>query len=139
MLEFVERDYPHPYPPKMSEFTRTFWVGLEQGRFLTTRGVVTGRYAFPPKPVSPCDWSEAIAWVELSGRGLLYSYTTMHAVPTAFQAEAPYRVCIVDLEEGVRLVTRLLGTEPVPLDHPIRLVAVRYSDCVSYAAKAVTG
>jgi uncharacterized OB-fold protein len=137
MLEIVDRPYPHPYPPQQSDFTRIFWSALAEGRFLTTRGKLSGRLTFPPKPISPDDWNEPIEWVELSGRGRLYSYTTMHAVPTAFQAEAPYRVCVVDLEEGVRLATRLLGRGPAVLDQPVQLVAVRYADAMSFAAQVV--
>ena len=125
MLPVVARDYPHPYPPRITEFTKTFWDGLDAGQFFTTRGTRSGRYTFPPKPISPHDWNEPVEWVELSGKGRLYSYTTMHAVPTAFRFEAPYRVCIVDLDEGIRLVTRLLDTGSVPLDHAIELANAR--------------
>ena len=135
MLPVVTRDYPHPYPPRITEFTKTFWDGLAAGQFFTTRGTRSGRYTFPPKPISPHDWNEPVEWVELSGRGKLYSYTTMHATPTAFRFEAPYRVCIVDLDEDIRLVTRLLDMGSVPLDHAIELVAIRYTDRVSYAAR----
>lgn len=135
MLDFVERDYPHPYPPRVTEFTATFWEGLAEGHFLTTMGERSGRYTFPPKPISPHDWDEPVRWVELSGRGTLYSYTTIHAAPSVFAHEVPYRACIVDLDEGLRIVTRLLGEEPTVLDQPVELVAVRYTDRVSFAAR----
>jgi uncharacterized OB-fold protein len=138
MLAIVERDYSHPYPPRVSEFTKPFWDGLAGGRFMTTIGAQTRRYTFPPKPISPHDWNEGVQWVELSGKGTLYSYTTMHVVPAVFRSEAPYRICIVDLDEGLRIVTRLLDSGPVPLDQPVELVVVRYVDCVSYAARLVS-
>ena len=134
MLPFVDYGYDHPYPPRVTAFTHTFWEALKAGRFLTTQGRTTGRLTFPPKPLSPYDWNEPVDWTELSGRGRLYTYTTMHAVPAVFQFEAPYRVCVVDLNEGIRLATRLIGDE-AELDGPIQLVAVRYSNFVCYAAR----
>ena len=136
-LEIIMRDQLHPYPPRVSEFTKTFWDALSKGRFLTTRGTVSKRLTFPPKQISPHDWNEPIEWVELSGRGRLYSWTTMHVVPAAFQSEAPYRVCVIDLDEGIRVTTRLLGNGAAPLDHPVELVAIRHPNAASFAARLV--
>ena len=97
-----------------------------------------GRGPFCPfTQLSPHDWNESVEWVELSGKGKLYSWTTMHAVPAVFQFEAPYRVCVVDLEEGIRVTTRLLGNGLAPLDRPIELVAIRYPNTPSFAARLV--
>jgi uncharacterized protein len=137
MIEILNRDCTHPYPPRRTEFTRIFWEALGEGRFLTTRGVRSGRYTFPPKPISPHEWSEQVEWVELSGKGKLYSWTTMHAVPAVFAHESPYRICVVDLDEGVRLATRLMGEGPAPLDSRIELVVVRYANANSYAARII--
>jgi uncharacterized OB-fold protein len=135
MLDTISVDFPHPYPPRISEFSRTFWDALGEGRFLTTRSVSTGRLTFPPKPVSPDDWSTDMEWVELSGYGTLYSHTTIHASPTAFTSELPYSVCIVDLDEGLRLATRFIGDAPAEIGTRVQLVVVRYTDAVSYAAR----
>ena len=123
----------------MSEFTKLFWRALDDGRFITTRGARSGRLTFPPKPVSPHEWGEPIEWTELSGKGKLYSWTTMYAVPAAFQLEAPYHVCVVDLAEGIRVVTRLLCDGAAALDSPVELVVVRYTDCTSFAARLSQG
>ena len=136
MLESVQVDYPHPYPPRVSEFSQTFWDALAEGRFLTTRSVSTSRLTFPPKPLSPDDWSTDMEWVELSGEGTLYSHTTIHASPTAFIAELPYTLCIVDLDEGLRLATRYIGDTPPQIGGRVRLVTVHHTDRVSYAARA---
>jgi len=64
--------------------------------------------------------------VELSGRGKLYAQTVIHATPAAFQAQAPIRNGIVDLEEGLRVAARILG-EPA-LDSAVECVILRYTD-----------
>ena len=134
MLEIIDYEFAHPYPPRITAFTKTFWDALKEGRFLTTQGQTSGRLTFPPKPLSPYDWREPVDWTELSGKGTLYTFTTMYAVPAVFQLEAPYRVCVVDLVEGIRLATRLIGNE-AKIDGPIELVVARYPNAVSYAAR----
>jgi hypothetical protein len=49
-----------------------------------------------------------VKWVEASGRGTVYSYTVVHrAANEAFADQVPYVIALIDLEEGVRLMTRL--------------------------------
>jgi len=115
-----------PWPPCVSPFTKPFWDALAEGRLLTTRGKTSGRLTFPPKPFCPYDWGREIEWVELSGRGKLYSQTVIHAVPAAFAGEAPIRNGIVDLDEGLRVAARILG-EPA-LDAAMECVVLRYTD-----------
>lgn len=75
-------------------------------------------------------------WVELSGHGTLYARTTIHAAATQFREQVPFNVGIVDLEEGVRLVTGLID-EPVKIknDAAIMLVILSYDDGLLFAAK----
>ena len=51
-------------------------------------GRTSGRLTFPPKPFCPYDWGREVEWVELSGRGKLYSQTVIHAAPAAFAARS---------------------------------------------------
>ena len=125
-LPIVDVARTRPWSPRVSAFTKPFWDGLAEGRFLTTRGRTSGRLTFPPKPFCPYDWGREIEWVELSGRGKLYSQTVIHAVPAAFAGEAPIRNGIVDLDEGLRVAARVLG-EPA-LDAAMECVVLRYTD-----------
>ena len=135
MLEIIPVDGPRAYPPRVTAFTRRFWHDLQDGRFTTTRCDDCRRFTFPPKPFCPHCWSRRVSWAELSGRGRLYAATTIHAAPAAFRGEAPYRVGIVDLEEGLRLATRLWGDGPAPLDGAVRIVALCHEDGALFAAR----
>jgi len=97
------------YPPRMTAFTQPFWDGLREDRFQTTRCRDCAHMTFPPKPVCPECWQSDVEWVQLSGRGTLASYTEVSAAPQIFAHEAPYTLCIVDLDEGVRCVSRVLA------------------------------
>ncbi|PZW44816.1 hypothetical protein C8P66_114107 [Humitalea rosea] len=135
MLAIIPVVGPRLYPPRVTAFTRRFWDGLLEGRFTTTRCDDCGKWSFPPKPFCPHCWSRNVAWADLSGRGRLYAATTIHAAPAVFRGDAPYRVGIVDLEEGVRLATRLWGDAAAPLDGAVRLVALRHADGALFAAR----
>lgn len=135
MIPIIELDRAHPYPPRVTPFTSVFWDALREGRFLCTRSGDEGPPTFPPRDFDPDSWRRDVQWVELSGRGTLYSVTAVHAAPEAFRDMAPYQVAIVDLVEGPRLATAFLGPVETPLDTPIELVAIRYTDSTAFAAR----
>jgi len=136
-LAVLPVDRARAFPPRMTEFTQQFWRNLSIGRFETTRCESCGRYSFPPKPFCPHCWSRQIAWAPLSGRGKLYSQTVVHAAPAAFRDEIPYRVGIVDLDEGVRVATRVLADRGPMLDSPVEIVVLSYRDGPLFAARSL--
>ncbi|MGQ4598904.1 OB-fold domain-containing protein [Nocardia sp. R6R-6] len=95
------------YPPRITAFTSTFWEGLREKKFRTTRCSGCAHITFPPKPVCPDCWSAEVEWIDLSGTGVLRSYTEVCAAPSMFADEAPYILCLVDLDEGVRCLSRI--------------------------------
>lgn len=125
-----------PYPPRVSEFTRTLWSALAAGRFLTTGCGRCGRLSFPPKPHCPGCWAQDIQGRVLVGGGKLYSFMINHVVPRAFVREALYALGTLDLEEGVHLICRLLD-RPRMADTkaPVELVAIAYADGPLFAGR----
>ena len=132
-LARIDLPGPRPWPPRVSTFTSPFWDALAEGRLTTTRGRTSGRLTFPPKPVCPYDWGE-VEWVDLSGRGRLYSQTVIHAAPAVFAREAPIHNGIVDLDEGVRVAARILGD--TSLDSAMECVVLPYADGPLFAFRA---
>jgi len=128
-------DRPRAFPPRMTEFTQRFWQGLAARRFETTKCEDCERLTFPPKPFCPHCWSKRVTWVSLSGRGKLYSQTVVHAAPLVFQDEVPYRVGIVDLDEGLRVATRVLADTQPELDTAVKIVVLNYRDGPLFAAR----
>ncbi|MBB05737.1 MAG: DNA-binding protein [Pseudooceanicola sp.] len=125
------------YPPRMSDFTKPFWDGVATGSFRTTRCDACQRPSFPPKPICPHCWSDQVTWIDLSGRGRLYSATVVHAGPAVFAQDLPYRVGIVDLDEGLRIATRVL--DETRFDQAVELVVLAYDDGPLYAARGISG
>ena len=135
MLASQTIDRTRAFPPRMTEFTQQFWQGLASGDFQSTRCDDCARLTFPPKPFCPHCWSERVRWVPLSGRGKLYSQTVVHAAPMVFQDEVPYRVGIVDLDEGLRIATRVLAEAEPKLDTAVEIVVLQYKYGPLFAAR----
>ncbi len=135
-LPFVEMPGRRAYPPRQSKFTQRFWQQLDNGHFTTTQCDDCGRLTFPPKPFCPHCWSKNVRWVDAPNTGKVYSYTTIHVAPAAFAHEAPYRVCIADLDGKLRIATRLVDcAADMPLDGPIEVVILRYADGAHFAVR----
>jgi len=79
---------------------------------------------FPPRDVCPECSGEAKTPFTFSGRGEVYSYTTVHNAPAGYQDAAPYTVALVKLEEGPVVTAQLtdLGEQPVQIGMPVEMV-----------------
>ncbi len=99
---------PLPQPTPLS---RPHWEGCRQGVLRVQRCSACGAYVFIPQPVCTSCQSRALEWVESSGRGTVYSYTTVHRPPRP-QFETPYVVAIVELEEGCHMLTNVVDCPP---------------------------
>ena len=135
-LPVVEFGLPRPLPVEVTEVTRPFWEGLAAGRFLVPRCAACQRLSFPPRRICPACHGRGFDWVAVSGRGRLYAATRVHSSPAVYGILSPIRVAVVDLEEGIRMVTRLIpdGGDPTP-DSPLELVVTRHPDGFHYAAR----
>jgi uncharacterized OB-fold protein len=79
---------------------------------------------FPPRDVCLECGQEARTPYQFSGRGEVYSYTTIYDPPAGYEENAPYTVALVKLEEGPIVTAQLtdLGDEPVKIGAPVEMV-----------------
>jgi uncharacterized OB-fold protein len=119
--------------PVVTRWSERFWEELGEGRFVLQRCVDCTRFAGYPKVFCPHCHSDALEWVESPGTGTIYTFSTVTAnPPSTFADELPYTIAIVELDEGVRFLSRLVNVEPdaVACDLPVRLVIEREGDRV---------
>jgi uncharacterized OB-fold protein/acyl dehydratase len=106
--------------PGITRDSRFFWAGLEQGRLLLQRCASCGELRHPPGPM--CPHCQSLEWdtLEASGRGSIYSFVVAHHPPTP-PFEYPNVIVLVELEEGARLVSNLVGVkrEDVKIGMPV--------------------
>lgn len=88
--------------------SRPYWEGLAQGELRIQRCDACARAIFYPRALCPHCFSERLLWIVASGKGTIYSYTVAHQAFGPFATETPFVVAIVELEEGVRMMTRIV-------------------------------
>jgi uncharacterized OB-fold protein len=83
---------------------------LKDGRIMASRCLDCGARSFPPRADCERCRGGRFEFVELSGRGVLHTFTTIVAAPTGFEDLAPYTLGVVDLEEGGRALAEFGGS-----------------------------
>lgn len=86
--------------------TLPFWQACAEGRLTVQRCKACGHHQFYPRPFCLACESRAMEWAEVSGRGTIYSLTTVR-LPVTAELPPPYLLAIVELEEGPRLLTNI--------------------------------
>lgn len=118
--------------PKPTPDTQPFWDGTAAGELRVQRCLTCSRHYFYPRPSCPRCGSGDVEWVAASGRATLYSYVINHRPAPGFQDDGPYAIAVVELEEGVRMMTNIVGVEITPenlrLDMPLRVVFEQRGD-----------
>ncbi|MGW4565466.1 bifunctional MaoC family dehydratase N-terminal/OB-fold nucleic acid binding domain-containing protein [Streptomyces sp. NPDC004561] len=115
--------------PVVNRDNAGFWQGVAEHRLLIQRCAGCGTLRHPWLP--GCNACGCLDWdtVEASGEGTVYSYVVMHHPPfPAF--EPPYAVGLVELAEGVRMVSNVVGVphDKVRIGTPVRVEFRRYDD-----------
>lgn len=85
---------------------------------------------FPPRDVCPHCAEPAQKEYTMSGRGTVYSYTTVYDPPAGFEAYAPYPVALVKLDEGPMVTAQLtdIGADDVRIGMPVEMVTRKVSE-----------
>jgi uncharacterized OB-fold protein/acyl dehydratase len=110
---------PRPARTKDNDF---YWSAIQERRLLIQRCARCERLRHPPGPMCPHCHSFAWDTVEASGRGRVFSYVVAHHPPIP-PFEYPNCVALIELEEGTRMVSNLVGIDPdaVEIDMPVAL------------------
>jgi uncharacterized OB-fold protein len=124
--ETRRRRRPRPARTRDNAF---FWEGVDEGRLLIQRCSDCGRLQHPPGPMCPACHSLDWEAVEASGRGRVFSYVVAHHPPVP-PFEYPNAIVLVELDEGTRLVSNLVGIDPslVRIGMPVRVEFTRVEE-----------
>lgn len=123
---------PNPDPD-----SAPFWAATLAGRLELPRCDRCHRIVVYPRPRCPYCHSSSLTWTHLSGRGTVYASTLVYRpADVSFADEVPYVVALVDLEEGGRLMTRIVDC-PADEVHTGMAVTVRFQPISDEAALPV--
>lgn len=82
-----------------------------------------GHFIFPPRDVCPECTAEAKTLFQFSGKGEVYSFTTIQDAPAGFEEQAPYTLALVKLDEGPMITAQLTDLDgPVEIGMRVEMV-----------------
>jgi hypothetical protein len=123
--------------PILTDDNHAFWDAAKEGRLVTQRCVGCGRLQHPPRPMCPSCHGIEQEVLDLAGTGVVYSYSILHH-PQHPSFDYPVIAALVDLDEGVRIVSNLVDipASEVRIGLP---VAVRFEPTCDDMAVPVFG
>ena len=122
MSTMYDKEYPIPGPSAHLDNVG-FWEGVNRHELVLERCKQCGTWLHPPRPMCPKCHSLEKEWVPSTGKGTIYSWVTYRESPHP-GFKAPYSVVLVELEEGVRLVSNMVDIKPeeVSIGMPVEVV-----------------
>ena len=98
--------------PQPTDENRPFWDAVNEHRFVLPRCRACEAYIWYPRSFCPQCQSTDVAWVEASGKGLIYAYTVSRRGTGPWRDVAPYVISYVELDEGPRVLTNIVDCDP---------------------------
>ncbi|MGH9235323.1 MAG: Zn-ribbon domain-containing OB-fold protein [Acidimicrobiales bacterium] len=117
--------------PPVTEASAPFWDATREQRLVLPWSTATGEAVWYPREVDPAAPDQPFDWREASGEGVVYAASVHHRTgPGRDPDDGPYVVALVELPEGVRMMTNIVGCPPdeVTVGMPVRLVWHPLSD-----------
>ena len=118
-----------PLRPSVSPDTEFFWNGLRERLLLIQRCSSCGALRHPPRPMCPDCLSTDWDTIESAGRGTVHSFVMPRHPQFPFM-DYPYIVALIDLAEGIRLVSNLVDIDPENawIDMPVKVCFTEFDD-----------
>ena len=126
--------YTGPLPTPTPE-SRPFWEAAKRHELLLPECTACGRYHFYPRAVCPHCLGKTFTWKRASGRGTVHTFSVVHRGLKDFPLGSPYVLAIVDLPEGVKMMTNLVEvpTDPaeIRIGGPVEVVFTEVSETIA--------
>jgi uncharacterized protein len=111
-------DRPARIEPPVTDASAPFWDATRESRLVLPWCVECERAFWFPREVCPRCLGSAVEWRPSPGRGVVYSFTVEHKPVqlTAVFGDDPYTIALVELDEGVRMMSNIVGVEPADVE-----------------------
>jgi uncharacterized OB-fold protein len=116
--------------PQITDLTRPFWTAAKNGKLVLQKCGKCSTFNFFPKPWCIECGSRDLAWTAAKPFGTVYSFTISNSVSMnypAWEADLPILMCLIDLDDGVRMYGQVTGCSPEQLKIGMR-VEVYFED-----------
>lgn len=101
------------FEPPISDAAGPFWDATRQEQLVLPWCTACERPHWYPREVCPLCLGPTVEWRPASGQGVVYACSVMPKPALPMLADrVPYVVALVDLDEGVRMLTNVIDPEP---------------------------
>jgi uncharacterized OB-fold protein len=110
--------------PRRNAETAPFWDACAAGRLMLPKCDGCGQLIWYPRRFCPFCATHSVTYVEVSGRGTVYTFTIMRRGDGPFREKSPYVLAYVQLDEGPIMMTNIVGVDPesVEVGQAVRVV-----------------
>ena len=99
--------------PVVQPWSEPFWEGTKNGKLFIQHCKDCDSNIFYPRKICPECWSDNLDWIESCGKGTISTFSTAYTlVEPCFEDELPYTLGFIDLDEGIRMMSRIVDCEP---------------------------
>ena len=106
-----EKKYAKPLP-RIDEESKGFWEACQRHELYVQRCGACAAVRYYPRALCPSCLSERVEWIRCSGKGTVYTFTATHQnQANGFRDALPYVMAYVELDEGVRMLTNIVGCD----------------------------
>jgi uncharacterized OB-fold protein len=121
---------PGRVEPPVTPTSAPFWEATRDERYLLQFCLDCDRAVFYPRELCPHCGGSSLGWRPASGRGTVHTFTVDHKGNPAIGGGAPFVIALVELDEGVRVMTNVVGCLPdaVTVGLPVRVTWEPLSD-----------
>jgi uncharacterized OB-fold protein len=96
--------------PVIDADSAPFWEAVAAHKLIAQKCAGCSRFIFYPRAICPFCHSAELSWEELAGTGTVYSVTVSRRAPSPEFADlVPYVVALIDLDEGCRMMSNIVG------------------------------
>jgi uncharacterized OB-fold protein len=117
--------------PPESSLSRPYWAASREERLVLPYCTACRAFFWYPRPVCPACLADGVEWRDAAGTGVVHAVTVVHNPgPGRDAKDGPYAVAIVELTEGVRVLSNVAGVAPeaVAIGTPVRVAWHPLSD-----------
>jgi uncharacterized OB-fold protein len=114
MAEMSEEKEKYEKPlPEFRPETQPYWDACKRHKLVLPKCKTCGRFFFYPRALCPNCMSQDLEWVEASGKAKVWTFATHHMGPSkAYKGEPPYVVAMIEIQEGVMMMTNIVNCKP---------------------------
>lgn len=112
-----------PMPrPESRRLTAPYWEAAKRHKLVCQRCTQCSNWIFYPREQCPACFSTDLEWAPLTGGGRVFAFTIVNQpAHAAFEPDVPYAYAIVQLDEGLRIPTNIVGCplDEIQVDMPV--------------------